>query len=488
VGQPVTFNTDGGEPAETDNIYWIYDDDPNNILDLEYTTFTDVTVTLIDVDGYTITYSLGVTDDTPPGMLNNELLMQIYGYPVPVLIDDFLVNKAGTGIRFGSSGVDLDTDDDGMRDRWEEHNGLDVGTDDSDSDADSDGATNIEEYYAGTDPQRPDTDLDGLNDGFELEIVAPNNLYYTDPRMKDTDSDGLDDFEEVYLGNDNYKTNPTNPHSDSDTWNDKKESDEGTNPNDPDTDSDDLPDDRDNQPLLANRRFMFIFEVNEYSSESVMNKHAGDIANDMDDEGWNVYIYSDHDYSVNAGVDETLYDSSKGYCTWGNFQSAWQDFDDLEGNKPQGNGKDLVFVYLEGHGQTNANIWSMYFYRSTGGDQLKSEIAIRDVMDTLDDAVDVIWLNTDDSVGAVTGLGPLNDNWYADDEIGADACIYIVTDADFGEGQGDMVDGLTLWDDFYSDYGSFPQLGFDTAWTGLDDHDNHGIWDNYFDYDEFYLW
>lgn len=49
-----------------------------------------------------------------------------------------------------------DTDGDGMRDTWENDNGLDANDpEDAHLDADNDGMTNLQEYYAGTDPQDP---------------------------------------------------------------------------------------------------------------------------------------------------------------------------------------------------------------------------------------------------------------------------------------------------------------------------------------------
>ena len=49
----------------------------------------------------------------------------------------------------------IDTDNDGMDDRWELANGLEVGTDDSSLDQDGDGSTSFEEFLAATDPQDP---------------------------------------------------------------------------------------------------------------------------------------------------------------------------------------------------------------------------------------------------------------------------------------------------------------------------------------------
>ncbi|TLN11112.1 hypothetical protein FDZ71_09110, partial [bacterium] len=67
---------------------------------------------------------------------------------------------------------DLDSDKDGLPDKWEESHGLDpndpYGDNGSQGDPDHDGLTNIEEYEYGTDPLNSDTDGGGENDGSEV--------------------------------------------------------------------------------------------------------------------------------------------------------------------------------------------------------------------------------------------------------------------------------------------------------------------------------
>lgn len=52
----------------------------------------------------------------------------------------------------GNDAVDMDDDNDGMPDLWEEQFGFDPTQNDADLDADNDGLTNLDEYLAGSDP------------------------------------------------------------------------------------------------------------------------------------------------------------------------------------------------------------------------------------------------------------------------------------------------------------------------------------------------
>lgn len=64
-----------------------------------------------------------------------------------------------------------DTDQDGMPDTWEStYVGLDPNVDDAVGDPDSDDLINLDELYFGTDPTDPDTDDDGYEDGFEISM------------------------------------------------------------------------------------------------------------------------------------------------------------------------------------------------------------------------------------------------------------------------------------------------------------------------------
>lgn len=96
-----------------------------------------------------------------------------------------------------------DTDGDGLSDGYEvlylgtdplKADSDDNGINDGDEDFDKDGLTNSKECELGTDPNNADTDGDGLNDGAEV------NTYGTDPLKYDTDGDGISDGDEIKLG------------------------------------------------------------------------------------------------------------------------------------------------------------------------------------------------------------------------------------------------------------------------------------------------
>lgn len=96
-----------------------------------------------------------------------------------------------------------DTDGDGLFDGYEvlylgtdplKADSDDNGVNDGDEDFDKDGLTNSKECELGTDPNNADTDGDGLSDGEEV------NTYGTDPLKYDTDGDGISDGDEITLG------------------------------------------------------------------------------------------------------------------------------------------------------------------------------------------------------------------------------------------------------------------------------------------------
>ena len=98
---------------------------------------------------------------------------------------------------------DWDTEDDGMPDGWEVANNLDPLIDDCDDDEDSDGLSNCGEYQNGTDPWDRDSDDDGIWDG--EEVTYGSDGYITDPNDPDTDGDKLIDGENITVDSGDYR-------------------------------------------------------------------------------------------------------------------------------------------------------------------------------------------------------------------------------------------------------------------------------------------
>ena len=155
----------------------------------------------------------------------------------------------GVEFRYGTDPTDhrdypdpeiVDSDDDGMTDRFEEANGFDPhDPSDAELDSDNDGLRNVEERAWNTDPHNPDTDLDGVLDG--EEVIPGSDGYLTSPLMPDTDGDGLYDGAEVAT----HHTDPTLRDTDGDGIDDGLEIGAGLDPNDAgdadeDADLDDL--------------------------------------------------------------------------------------------------------------------------------------------------------------------------------------------------------------------------------------------------------
>ncbi|NIP92621.1 MAG: hypothetical protein GWO24_03800, partial [Akkermansiaceae bacterium] len=160
------------------------------------------------------------------GLLDDVILWDDSSNP---LTDEQIAEIAEKGMA-GFLGEDVDLDDDGLPNLWEEANGLDPEDDGStdpnngpEGDPDSDGLDNLGEFEAGTDPQEADTDGDTINDGDEVAAG-------TNPKSEDTDGDGLTDSEEQDLG-----TDPTNKDSDGDGFDDKLEIERGSDPTDADS-------------------------------------------------------------------------------------------------------------------------------------------------------------------------------------------------------------------------------------------------------------
>ncbi len=164
-----------------------------------------------------------------------------FGYSVsalPVLQQDGIPAIAvgawaddNTGILSGSVRIyrfELDEDQDGMPDDWENTYALDPqNAGDATQDADNDNLTNLQEYQLGTNPLRADSDGDGLNDDAEdANLNALVDRGETNPAKADTDGDGLNDYDEINV----HSTFPLVADSDFDTLPDGVEIALGTNP------------------------------------------------------------------------------------------------------------------------------------------------------------------------------------------------------------------------------------------------------------------
>ncbi len=151
--------------------------------------------------------------------------------------DDILIGSPNDDGEIFESGLayiitlQIDSDNDGMADWFEQRYGLNPLVFDSNIDSDNDGLSNLDEYVANTNPLQIDTDNDGMNDAWEvgfglnpllddsaddldgdgLSNADENNLFLN-PASTDTDIDGLNDYEELH----SYFTDPILPDTDRD--------------------------------------------------------------------------------------------------------------------------------------------------------------------------------------------------------------------------------------------------------------------------------
>lgn len=83
--------------------------------------------------------------------------------------------------------AEMDSDGDGLPDRWEDIWRLDPNQADADQDPDGDGLDNAAEFDAGTDPHNPDSDGDGVNDGDEVDQGSdPLDQHSQEPTAEET--------------------------------------------------------------------------------------------------------------------------------------------------------------------------------------------------------------------------------------------------------------------------------------------------------------
>lgn len=142
-----------------------------------------------------------------------------------------------------------------------------------DLDSDEDGLKNKEEKKYKTDKLNPDTDNDGLKDGAEVKEYASN------PINRDTDGDQLTDGDEVTLTH----TSLTKPDTDGDQLNDGDEvNTHKTDPNQVDTDADVLNDY--DEVMLHHTNPMIVDTDGDglKDGEEVVTHHTDPMKNDTD--------------------------------------------------------------------------------------------------------------------------------------------------------------------------------------------------------------
>ena len=134
----------------------------------------------------------------------------------------------------------IDTDGDGMGDKFEAANGLDpFDAADKDTDLDGDTLSNFAEFEQRTNPNAKDSDNDGLDDNVETRTGtwASASDTGTNANNPDTDKDGLKDGVETNTGTfvsaDDTGTNPLSKDTDEDGASDGLEVTSGFDPTDP---------------------------------------------------------------------------------------------------------------------------------------------------------------------------------------------------------------------------------------------------------------
>lgn len=174
--------------------------------------------------------------------------------------------------------LELDTDRDGLDDKYEINNNLDPRSNDSDFDGLTDGQ---EVKYVFSNPLISDTDNDSISDGTEFNILKTN------PLNADSDQDGFSDYEESYL----LGTNPNDNDTDGDNLNDWVEvNNYGTDPLSADSDQD----------LLTDYQ-----EVIEYFTDPNLMDSDGDSLND----GYEIYTILSNPLEKDTdqdGIDDNL--------------------------------------------------------------------------------------------------------------------------------------------------------------------------------------
>lgn len=197
--------------------------------------------------------------------------------------------------------ADPDTDSDGMHDQWELNNGFN-GLDPSDAslDTDNDGITNLDEFLNGTNPQGVDSDNDGISDGVEEQIG-------TDLNDSDSDNDTMTDGWEFGFGLDPLDANDAGLDADNDTLDNLTEFQLDTNPTSQDSDGDSLLDQDEvnfynTNPALADSDSDYLYDNIELSNGTDPNSVSADSDGDTMNDDWEAH-FGTNPIIADAGTD-----------------------------------------------------------------------------------------------------------------------------------------------------------------------------------------
>ena len=247
-GNYLIFTSNLGSQRITADIsgYTITEEDINVTTGLATEVLLNMPAASVDEDGDGINDDAdNCPNDSNASQSNNDLADEI------AYVDDDLPIQGDA--------CDLDDDNDGMPDEFEERypGELFPFVNDASDDADSDGITNIDEYRNGTIPTdplspSPDTDKDGVPDATDNCPLAPNADQSDTPDGDgigdicddDDDNDIMSDAFEIYYGLDPLDSSDATDNPDEDAFINFEEYAFGTNPNATtlDSDSDGLPD------------------------------------------------------------------------------------------------------------------------------------------------------------------------------------------------------------------------------------------------------
>jgi len=267
--------------------------------------------------------------------------------------------------------LELDTDRDGLDDKYEINNNLDPRSNDSDFDGLTDGQ---EVKYVFSNPLISDTDNDSISDGTEFNILKTN------PLNADSDQDGFSDYEESYL----FGTNPNDNDTDGDNLNDWVEvNNYGTDPLSADSDQD----------LLTDYQ-----EVIEYFTNPTLMDSDGDSLND----GYEIYTILSN--PLEKDTDQDGIDDNLDVNPIANIEIKFEfGFDCTSGDS--WSGPDPYFEFYIGHEDPVVYYYSTQIYVDTYSKSLDSS-----------GSFSFDWNDSSDSIHIIIS-GYDSDSWNADERL-----------------------------------------------------------------------